>query len=79
VAIKSRGRSSILDAYVRVDASTHTSALMREHTMQLLIAAFAIGLCMFERARMIGEQKTEITENITVDKTTTQAAPRYHV
>lgn len=59
--------------------STHTSALMREHTMQLLIAAFAIGLCMFERARMIGEQKTEITENITVDKTTTQAAPRYHV
>jgi hypothetical protein len=52
---------------------------MREHIMQLLIAAFAIGLCMFERARMIGEQKTEITENITVDKTTTQAAPRYHV
>ncbi|MGC1856291.1 MAG: hypothetical protein WA725_05980 [Pseudolabrys sp.] len=47
--------------------------------MQFLIAAFAIGLCMFERARMIGEQKTEITENITVDKTTTQAAPRYHV
>src|SRR5262245_42105175 len=29
--------------------STHTSDLMREHAVQLLIAAFAVGLCIFER------------------------------
>ena len=55
--------------------STHN--LMGEYTMQLLIAAFAIGLCIFERARAERE-KAEIKANITVDKEATKAAPRYH-
>ena len=56
---------------------THTSDLMREYTMQLLIAAFAIGLCIFERARE-RKEKAEIKANIAVDKEATKAAPRYH-
>ena len=55
--------------------STHTSDLVREHAVQLLIAAFAIGLCIFERAR---ERNTEITADIAVDKDSARAAPRHH-
>ena len=48
-----------------------------KYTMQLLIAAFAIGLCIFERARE-RKEKAEIKANIAVDKEATKAAPRYH-
>jgi hypothetical protein len=51
---------------------------MREHTIQLLIAAVAIGLCIFERARTSREGNAEIKADITVDKDATRAAPRYH-
>jgi len=47
---------------------------MREHTIQLLIAAVAIGLC----ARTSREGNTEIKADIAVDKDATRAAPRYH-
>lgn len=58
--------------------STHKSDLMREHAVQLLIAAFAIGLCIFEGARTSRERNTEITADTAVDKDTAQAAPCYH-
>jgi hypothetical protein len=58
--------------------STHTSDLMREHAVRLLIAAFAIGLCIFERAHTSHERNTEITADAAVDKDTARAAPRYH-
>jgi hypothetical protein len=58
--------------------STHTSDLMREHAVRLQIAAFAIGLCIFERARTSHERNTEITADAAVDKDTARAAPRYH-
>jgi hypothetical protein len=57
---------------------THTSDRMREHTIQLLIAAVTIGLCIFERARTSREGNTEIKADIAVDKDATRAAPRYH-
>jgi hypothetical protein len=46
--------------------------------MQLLIAAFAIGLCIFERARASREGNTEIKADVAVDKGAARAAPRYH-
>jgi len=46
--------------------------------VQLLIAAFAIGLCIFERARTSCERNMEITAGTVVDKDTAKAAPRYH-
>jgi hypothetical protein len=58
--------------------STHTSDLIREHAVRLLIAAFAIGLCIFERARTSHERNTEITADAAVDKDTARAASRYH-
>lgn len=57
---------------------THTSDLMREHTIQLLIAAFAIGLCIFERDRLARERKAAIEADVAVDKDAVRAAPRYH-
>lgn len=57
---------------------THTSDLMREHTMQLLFAAFAIGLCVFERGRWARERNAEIEADVVVDKDAVRAAPRYH-
>jgi hypothetical protein len=47
---------------------THTSDLMREHTVQLLIAAVAIGLCIFERGRSAREANAEIKADVAVDK-----------
>jgi hypothetical protein len=57
---------------------THTSDLMREHTIQLLIAAVAIGLCIFERGRSAREANAEIKADVAVDKDAARAAPRYH-
>jgi len=57
---------------------THTSDLMREHTVQLLIAAVAIGLCIFERGRWAREANAEIKADVAVDKDAARAAPPYH-
>jgi hypothetical protein len=37
--------------------STHTSDLIREHAVRLLIAAFAIGLCIFEARSHLARTK----------------------
>jgi len=57
---------------------THTSDLIREHSVQLLIAAVAIGLCIFERGRSAREANAEIKADVVVDKDAARAAPRYH-
>lgn len=51
--------------------------LMREHTYQLLFAALAVGLCIFERTQRTKMSKTE--PQPAVDAAATQAAPRFHV
>jgi hypothetical protein len=66
-------------AAIRPAFSTHTSDLMREHAVRLQIAAFAIGLCIFERARTSHERNTEVTADAAVDKDTARAAPRYRL
>lgn len=57
----------------------NTTDLVREHILQLVLAALATGLCIFERvyARPVESARTQ-TE-IAVDKTAAQAAPRLHV
>lgn len=53
--------------------------LMREHTYQLLFAALATGLCIFERSYTHRTQTVEAKPESVVDATATQAAPRLHV
>jgi hypothetical protein len=55
---------------------TYSTDLMREHTFQLLFAALAAGLCIFERMndRRVENGKPEAV----VDKAAANAAPRFH-
>jgi hypothetical protein len=58
--------------------SSQTAAdLMREHTLPLLFAALAAGLCLFERRKLQRAEAEMDAANI-VDKKATQAAPRFH-
>jgi hypothetical protein len=50
---------------------------MREHTLPLLFAALAAGLCLFERRKLQRAEAEMDAANI-VDKKATQAAPRFH-
>jgi hypothetical protein len=51
--------------------------LMREHTYQLLFAALAVGLCIFERSHRAKTKEAEPQR--AVDAAATKAAPRLHV
>ena len=53
--------------------------LMREHTYQLVFAALATGLCIFERSHVERTQAAEPSLQPVVDAPATQAAPRLHV
>jgi hypothetical protein len=55
---------------------SNSVSLMREHMVQLLLAAIATGLCIFERGnpRRAGNAETEVV----VDAAATKAAPRFH-
>jgi len=53
-------------------------SLMREHTFQLLFAAIATGLCIFERINARRSENTK-TNEVMVDAAATKAAPRFHV
>jgi hypothetical protein len=53
--------------------------LMREHTYQLVFAALATGLCIFERSCVERSQAAEPGSQPVVDAAATQAAPRLHV
>jgi hypothetical protein len=57
---------------------TDTADLTREHTLPLLFAALATGLCILERNKARREEETEIEPANLVDKKTVQAAPRFH-
>jgi hypothetical protein len=49
---------------------------MREHTYQLLFAAIATGLCIFERSYA---SRAETKPQSAADAAATQAVPRRHV
>jgi len=57
---------------------TDSADLMREHTLPLLFAALATGLCILERNKARREEETEIESANLVDQKTAQAAPRFH-
>jgi hypothetical protein len=57
----------------------HSADLMREHTYQLLFAAIATGLCIFERSFAHHAQTSEAKPQPAVDAAATKAAPRLHV
>ncbi len=57
---------------------TYSTDLMREHTFQLLFAAIATGLCIFER---MNDRRLENPDNkaeLAVDAAAAKAAPRFH-
>jgi len=53
--------------------------LMREHLLQLLLAAIATGLCIFERSIARRAKNAEAKPAVVVDAAATKAAPRFHV
>ena len=57
----------------------HSADLMREHTYQLLFAAIATGLCIFERSYAHRAETSEARPQPAVDAAATKAAPRLHV
>ena len=57
---------------------SNNASLMREHMFQLLFAAIATGLCIFERSNSRRVENAEAKE-IVADATATKAAPRFHV
>jgi hypothetical protein len=57
----------------------HSADLMREHTYQLLFAAIATGLCIFERNYAHRAERSDARPQPTVDVAATKAAPRLHV
>jgi hypothetical protein len=52
------------------------SGLMREHIVQLLLAALATGLCIFERSK--AKRLENVEAAVVVDAAATNAAPRFH-
>jgi len=56
----------------------HSADLMREHVYQLLIAALATGLCIFERSYAHRIGASEADPQPAVDASATRAAPRFH-
>ena len=52
-------------------ASLHSADLMREHVYQLLFAALATGLCIFERVYALRTQAAEANSQAAVDATAT--------
>jgi hypothetical protein len=58
---------------------SYSADLMREHTYQLLFAALATGLCIFERSNARRNEIAQTDSEIVVDAAATQAAPRFHV
>jgi hypothetical protein len=58
---------------------SYSADLMREHTYQLLFAALATGLCIFERSNARRSENAQTDSKIVVDTAATKAAPRFHV
>jgi hypothetical protein len=58
---------------------SYSADLMREHTYQLLFAALATGLCIFERSNARRSEIAQTDSEIVVDTAATKAAPRFHV
>jgi hypothetical protein len=56
----------------------NSASLMREHTFQLLFAAMATGLCIFERSVARRAKNAEPKPVVAVDAAATKAAPRFH-
>jgi hypothetical protein len=57
----------------------NSASLMREHTIQLLFAAIATGLCIFERSNTRRAENAKPKLEVVVDAAATKAAPRLHV
>lgn len=57
----------------------HSADLIREHTYQLLLAAIATGLCIFERSYAHRAETSEAKTQPAIDAAATQATPRLHV
>ena len=57
---------------------THSADLVREHTIQLLFAALATGLCIVERSYSRRGENAEAAPQVAVDATAARAAPRFH-
>jgi hypothetical protein len=60
-------------------AWSYSSDLLREHTYELLFAALATGLCIFERSNARRLENAQTKNTIVVDTSATKAAPRFHV
>lgn len=56
---------------------THSTDLMREHTYQLLFAALATGLCIYERSFV--QRAADPKPELATDAPPTQAAPRTRI
>jgi len=57
---------------------SHSADLVREHTVQLLFAALATGLCIVERSYARRADEAGIESQIAVDAPAAQTAPRFH-
>jgi hypothetical protein len=57
---------------------SNSASLMREHTFQLLFAAIATGLCIFERSNARRVENAKIKPEVAIDATATKAGPRFH-
>src|SRR4029077_15156106 len=58
---------------------SYSADLMREHTYQLLFAALATGLCIFERSNARRSEIAQTDSEIVVDAAASKASPSYHV